>query len=101
MVHRFCSIIYVQTGSRKLYYIESNCFGEKLDTKKIKNLNFDYIFSFRSYYVLKKELLNRCKVGAINFHPAQPEYRGAGGINYALYKNSKFYGCTAHIMSKK
>jgi len=87
--------------SRKFYYIESNDFGEKFDTKKIKNLNFDFIFSFRSRYILKEELINKCKVAPINFHPGPPEYRGPGGINYALYENSKFYGCTAHIINEK
>ena len=87
--------------SRKFYYIESNHHGEKLDTKKIKNLNFDFIFCFRSFYIFKEDLINKCKVAPINFHPGPPEYRGTGPINYALYDNSKFYGCTAHIINKK
>ena len=28
-------------------------------------------------------------------------FRGSGCVNYALYQNSKFYGCTAHIIDEK
>ena len=87
--------------SKKFYYIESNLLGEKIDKKKIKNLNFDFIFCFRSFYILKKDLIEKCKVAPINFHPGPPEYRGPGCVNYALYNNSKFYGCTAHIINEK
>ena len=46
--------------SKKFYYIKSNFFGEKIDKKKIKNLTFDYIFCFRSFYILKKNLIEKC-----------------------------------------
>ena len=38
---------------------------------------------------------------AINFHPGTPEYRGIGSVNFALYNNSKYYGSTAHLISKQ
>ena len=58
------------------------------------------IFSFRSFYILKKEFLKKCKKVAINFHPGTPDYRGIGCINFAL-NNEKYYGCTAHIINQK
>jgi len=61
----------------------------------------DYIFCFRSYFVIPKSLLDRAKIAAINFHPAPPEYPGSGCLNWALYENSSFYGATAHIMNDK
>lgn len=61
----------------------------------------DYIFCFRSMFILPKYLIDRAKVAAINFHPGSPEYPGSGCINYALYENSKSYGVTAHIMTEK
>ena len=62
---------------------------------------YDYIISFRSYYILNKKILNNAKKAAINFHPSIPKYRGFGCLNYAIYNNEKFYGCTAHLMSEK
>ena len=38
---------------------------------------------------------------AINFHPGPPEFRGIGCANFALLKNSKYYGSTAHVMEAK
>jgi methionyl-tRNA formyltransferase len=61
----------------------------------------DYIFCFRSYYVLSREFLDRAKVGAINFHPALTEYPGSGCLNWALYDKAENYGVTAHIMNEK
>jgi len=86
--------------SKKLYYFESNKIGEAINNKYLK-LNYDYIFCFRSFYILKKNILKKVKKAAINFHPGPPEYRATGCVNYAVYENSKFYGCTAHIINEK
>ena len=90
----------LEKSSKKFYYFESSRIGEKINKKYLK-LNYDYIFCFRSYYILKKNILNKVNNAAINFHPGPPEYRGTGCVNYALYKNSKFYGCTAHLINEK
>lgn len=74
------------------------------DRKNVKinfNTKFDFIFLFRSHYILKKNILNNVNYGAINFHPGPPEYRGIGCVNYALYDNSKNYGATAHLVDEK
>ena len=63
--------------------------------------NFDYIFSLRSYFILKKETLSNINKAAINFHPATPKYRGFAPANYAIYNLDVNYGCTAHIMVQK
>ena len=86
--------------SHKFFYFESNNMGEKIDDYLLK-INYDYIFCFRSYYILKKKLLKNVNKVAINFHPGPPEYRGTGCVNYAVYDNSKFYGSTAHIINEK
>ena len=86
--------------SKKLYYFESNKIGEKINNEYLK-LNYDYIFCFRSFYILKKNILKKVKKAAINFHPGPPEYRATGCVNYAVYENSKFYGCTAHLIDEK
>ena len=91
----------LKNKSKNFYFIESSKTNQKINLDKFKDINFDYIFSFRSFYILKKDLLSKCKIAAINFHPGSPEFRGLGSINYALYNGSKFYGCTAHIIDEK
>ena len=91
---------FLEKNSKKLSYFASSKIGEKLP-KKLLKLNYDYIFCFRSFYILKNNILKNVKKAAINFHPGPPEYRGIGCVNYALYENSKFYGCTAHYINKK
>ena len=61
----------------------------------------DYILCFRSYFILRKSLLERASIAAINFHPAPTEYPGSGCINWALYDNAEHYGVTAHIMNEE
>ena len=91
----------LRRNSKKFKYIESKSFGEKLTGKNISSSNFDYIICFRSFHILKKNILKKCNKIAINFHPGPPEFRGAGCVNFAIYKNSKFYGCTAHLINEK
>lgn len=69
--------------------------------KNILKWKGDYIFCFRSHYILKKQLINKAKFAAINFHPGPPKYRGIGCVNFAIYNNEKKYGLTAHIISEK
>ena len=92
--------VLLKKESKKFFYFESHKIGEKINKKLLKK-NYDYIFCFRSFYILKENLLKRVKKVAINFHPGPPEYRGTGCVNYAVYNNSKFYGCTAHIINTK
>lgn len=61
----------------------------------------EYIFCFRSLFILPKYLIDRASIAAINFHPAPPEYPGSGCLNFALYDESEFYGVTAHLMNEK
>ena len=88
----------MQKKTKKVKLIYSSFPGESLNLKKIDK-NYDYIFCFRSFYILSK-IIDRVKFYAINFHPSTPKYRGAGGVNYAIYKD-KLFGCTAHLMNNK
>jgi len=92
---------FLKRHSRKFQYIESKNISTKLFSTEIKLDQYDYIFCFRSFFVFKKNILNRCKKAAINFHPGTPEYREIGCINYALYNEAKYYGSTAYIMDEK
>lgn len=61
----------------------------------------DYIISYLSRWVVPEKLLRRATKGAINFHPAPPEYPGIGCNNFALYENAARYGVTCHHMASK
>ena len=73
---------------------------EKINIGKFLNKNYDYIFCFRSKFILKTNILKTSKL-SINFHPSLPKYRGVGGVNYAIYNNDKYFGYTVHIINKK
>jgi len=68
--------------------------------KNIKNFNFDYIISFLCPLIIPKNILEKTKKAAINFHPGSPDYPGTGCYNFALYENSEKYGVTCHHMDE-
>ena len=80
--------------------VKSNGRGESLPAD-IAGWSGEYIFCFRSLFVLPKHILDTAKIAAINFHPGPAEYPGSGCLNFALYENAKEYGVTAHIMTEK
>jgi methionyl-tRNA formyltransferase len=77
----------------------SNIYSEILKISKTNK--FDYIILFRSHVILKKNILRMSKFGVINFHPSTPNYRGIGGINFAIYNNEKYFGSTVHYINEK
>ena len=63
--------------------------------------NGDYIISYLSPWVVPKSVLKKCRIAAINFHPATPNYPGVGCTNFALYEEAEEYGVTCHYMEAK
>ena len=61
----------------------------------------DYIISYLFPHVVKRELLKRARVAAINLHPGPPEYPGIGCTNFALYHGVTQYGVTCHHMLER
>jgi methionyl-tRNA formyltransferase len=68
---------------------------------KIKLNNFDYVLSYLSKVILRKNFLNKTKKLNINFHPGPPKYPGSGCYNLALLKNDNKYGVSSHLMNEK
>ncbi len=87
----------LQRHSVDLNILYSKKLGEKINSKYFSE-NYDYIFSFRNYFILKSEHLMKSKI-SINFHPSTPKYRGSGGINYSLMNKDKKFGVTTHFMN--
>lgn len=90
---------FLKKKTKEIHYYKSKKLGEKIKIKK-KHLNCDYIISFKNYYILKKKEIDKAKYAAINFHPSPPKYRGLGPVNFSIYNQEKFFGCTAHIIDK-
>jgi len=94
---------------KALQFTKSNCreveahlgkWGEALP-ENIGWWEGEYIISYLSRWIVPEYLLKRAKIAAINFHPASPEYPGVGCNNFALYENTKEFGCTCHYMQPK
>ncbi len=98
--HSLKILKFLKSRSKKVYFYRSKKVGEILNIKK-NHLKCDYIFCFRSYFILRKKHINAPKYKAINFHPGPPEYRGSGGVNFSIYNKEAKFGCTAHIINEK
>lgn len=81
-------------------YVESKGLGQGLPTW-VRDWRGEYIFCFRSYFILDQAMIDAASVAAINFHPGPPEYPGSGCINFALYEGADQYGVTAHLINTK
>ena len=60
----------------------------------------DWIFSFKSELLLPKNILQKARCGALNFHPSPPKYRGIGGYILALKNRDNQFGATCHHMNQ-
>ena len=92
-------INYLKKNSSKFYFI--NVEYKNSNLRKLLKIKPDILISYISDKIIPSVILKKTKLININFHPGPPEYPGFGCYNFALYQNSKIYGCTAHIMRKK
>jgi len=91
----------LKKNSKKLVCLYSKKNNEKIKVNKINRYKYDYVFCFRSYYILKNNFIKKIKNPIINFHPGLPKYRGRGSVNFSLYNKEKYFGCTAHIIDSE
>ena len=94
-------ISFLRKNTKKLYLVENNKNKKILNIRKLKKKKYSYIFCFRSFYILKKNLIKKAEIAAINFHPGPPNYKGIGCLNYAIYEKSKYYGTTCHLINER
>lgn len=84
----------------KVTFVESSRRGESLPGETM-DWTGEFIFCFRSLFVLPRALLERATIAAVNFHPGPTEHPGTGCINFALYQGDLDFGVTAHVMNEK
>jgi len=69
---------------------------------KIRALQPDFIFSFYYREMLKRELLEIPRLGALNMHGSLlPKYRGRVPVNWAIIHGETATGSTLHYMTEK
>ena len=69
---------------------------------QIRALQPDFFFSFYYREMLKRELLQLPKRGALNMHGSLlPKYRGRVPVNWAIIKGERETGATLHYMTEK
>ena len=69
---------------------------------QIRALQPDFFFSFYYREMLKRELLEIPKYGALNMHGSLlPKYRGRVPVNWAIIKGETSTGATLHYMTEK
>jgi methionyl-tRNA formyltransferase len=94
---------------RALKFVEDNfenvttyysAWGEPMPAE-IESWSGDYLLSYLCRWVVPLSAIQSAYKGAINFHPASPDYPGIGCNNYALYDNAPEYGATCHHMASK
>lgn len=74
-------------------------FGDKFPID-LRTNNHNIIISFLSPWIIPEDILEKSEI-AINFHPGTRNYPGYGCYNFALYEESRIYGCVCHHMGKK
>ncbi|HEY6095234.1 MAG TPA: formyltransferase [Gallionellaceae bacterium] len=69
---------------------------------QIRALQPDFFFSFYYREMLKRELLEIPKHGALNLHGSMlPKYRGRVPVNWAIIRGETETGATLHYMTEK
>ena len=72
-----------------------------MDEIASNKLEFDLAVSYVYWKILKKPLIERPRLGILNFHPAPlPDLRGTGGFNVAILENHKSFGVTVHYLDE-
>lgn len=71
--------------------------------EELANIEYDYIISFWSEYIILPAQIEAAKKGAINVHPAPPEHPGLGMFShiFAFPENRMFHGTTVHEVDSK
>jgi methionyl-tRNA formyltransferase len=93
--------LYLKKNFKYVSVIYNNLINHKLIKNRIKHWHGDYIFCFRSNYLLKTDEIKKASKNIINFHPGPPQYRGIGCVNFAIMNNEKKYGSTVHLIDSE
>ena len=85
---------YIKRNKKIIFSDCNNSLNKILNKNKV-----DFLLNF-SDEIFSDKILRKIKY-PINFHPGSSKYPGRGCYSWALFKDSKKYGSTSHIMRKK
>jgi methionyl-tRNA formyltransferase len=76
--------------------------NEEKNIALLRNIRPDFIFSFYYRYMIKKEILDIPRRGALNMHGSYlPKYRGRVPVNWVVINGETETGATLHYMVEK
>ncbi len=79
-----------------------NIFTSKPEEDKLRELGVDMIIVFAYSSILKKNILDFSRYGAINIHPSLlPKYRGSSPIRTSILNGDEFSGVTLMRMAER
>ena len=65
----------------------------------IENLNFEIAYSVFYPKIIKRPIIENCKIACINFHPAPlPQYRGVASMCFGVLNQIDYWEVTAHFI---
>lgn len=68
----------------------------------LKNREVDLIIVASFHQILKKEIIELARIGAVNLHPSLlPKYRGPSPLNWIIINNELKTGITAHFLTEE
>lgn len=101
LCHGFCSIKDVAKADGIPYKVVQDSNAPEF-VSHVKEIAPDLIISYSAPQVMKEELLNTPRCGAINVHGSLlPDFRGCLPSFWYLYEGEKVGGATVHYMSAK
>lgn len=112
VLYKAISFMYSLFGKdtrNKFYSYKKMAKGLKVEIRRVPDINSkevinvlkrigpDIIVSVLFSQIIKKEILDIPKIGAINFHPAYlPDYKGINPTFWAMANGEKYSGATVH-----
>ena len=83
-------------------YIVTDDLNSSKISNKIQNQKADLIINLNVMKLLKINFLKKFKNTLVNFHPGiLPKYRGLYSTFYKIINKERYFGITAHFMSRK
>jgi hypothetical protein len=73
----------------------------ELSDVAVETLEHARLIAFATSVIVPREVLDRLRFGAYNFHPGPPEYPGWAPAHFALYDRACRFGVTVHEMVER
>ena len=87
---------FAKLNNIKFFLINNN---NQINLSRVLDQSYDLALSINWPFILNSKIINRFKLGIVNFHCGDlPKYRGNACPNWAIINGEKKIGLTAHFM---